>query len=541
MSSASVQFPENFAAVNLVGSGGMGSVYSADDRSMNRKVAIKVISTGDLSASQLKRFRSEAKALSQLDHPNIIKVHSFGLLNNAQPYMVLEFVAGESLDKVLERDGKLEIARALPIFRQIAEALSHAHSKGIIHRDIKPSNVMIVHNDGGVDLIKLLDFGVARNALTNTHVTGTGTMIGTPAYASPEQCMGKHIDFRSDIYSLGCLMYEVVSGHPPFHSDNAMELIMQQCSAEPERITDLPEGIDRILRKCLMKDPSHRFQNCEELIAALDAGDTTLAALPRKRLAPSPKLNPYFVASICILLASATVVFLWQRDAVNRYESPVTAGVADTFMKKEKWPEAEKAFSWLIKNDRLGDHLQLSTYYYRRGHARLRQKRPNEAENDFRTAYKWMTEPVTKERDPVMYQKTAQSLGEALLEQDRFIEAEPYFSAAKKTAPEGQLPLIDFGLARAQQASAEANPRLFADAEKSFVQTLHDYQSYRTDNRYGLGDTYGHLAYCQEKLGKPKEALTNYIAAEKIQRELHNMKLANELQAKITELKAGRQ
>jgi len=259
---------------SLLGKGGMGEVYLAQDTRLGRFVALKVL-PAELTQNQdrLRRFEQEARAASALNHPNIITIHEIGNVDS-NTFIVTEFIEGESLRQVMQA-GPIKLSKAIDIATQIAAALSAAQATGIVHRDIKPENVM-VRADG---IVKVLDFGLAKlsdnattgvdqEALTRALVnTGAGVVMGTASYMSPEQAQGLTVDTRSDLWSLGVLMYEMVARRPPFEGSNQMEVIARIIERNVPRLSDVvqdvPAELDRIVAKTLTKDRDERYQTAK--------------------------------------------------------------------------------------------------------------------------------------------------------------------------------------------------------------------------------------------------------------------------------------
>ncbi|MGE0554356.1 MAG: protein kinase [Gemmatimonadales bacterium] len=252
----------------LLGQGGMGAVFLADDLELDRQVAIKVLpSTGDQSF--VERFRREARTAARLDHPNIIPIYGVESQGDLH-YFVMRYVPGQSLEDLLADRPKLELEQARRILVEAAKALAHAHRQGIVHRDVKPANIML---EGG-DRVILTDFGISKAVQATTNLTSTGTIIGTPTYMAPEQARGLPVDGRSDQYALAVVGYEMLTGAPPFESDDVFALIFKHLNdpAPPLGVTrpDLPPGLVTAIERALAKEPEQRFANLEEFVAALD-------------------------------------------------------------------------------------------------------------------------------------------------------------------------------------------------------------------------------------------------------------------------------
>ncbi len=263
-----------FRVVQLIGKGGMGSVYEARHLSLPRTYAIKIL-LADLATDEgfIERFRREAIAMSKIDHPNVIRITDYGETGDGSVYLVMEFLEGDGLDDVLNRRGKLPVERALTILAQISDALEVAHQEGVIHRDLKPENILLTSRHGRKDFVKLLDFGIAKvrtPEFDGTPLTIQGEVFGTAEYMSPEQATGKPQDGRSDIYALGCLLYELISGEPPFLG-SAVEVLRSHVFTEPPPPSSRMQGgrimpeLDTLVMRCLAKEPADRYQTCAEL------------------------------------------------------------------------------------------------------------------------------------------------------------------------------------------------------------------------------------------------------------------------------------
>ncbi len=266
-------FGERYELIRKLGAGGMGAVYQAVDSALEKNVAVKILLPG-LSADTIIRFQQEARATARLDHPNIVKVLDFGQTPNGDLFLIMDYVGKSSLEDLIKREKRIPIEKALPIFIQIASGLTHAHKNGILHRDVKPSNIMLSETQDGN--VQLVDFGLAKLEEGNQKLTTTGIHVGSPLYMSPEQVSGIDVDVRSDIYSLGCLMFKTLTGKPPLQGKTAIDTIMMQREQIPPLLSETDCGlefsseIEDIVAKTLEKDPADRFQSAEELKQALE-------------------------------------------------------------------------------------------------------------------------------------------------------------------------------------------------------------------------------------------------------------------------------
>ncbi|MDP6719007.1 MAG: serine/threonine-protein kinase, partial [Pirellulaceae bacterium] len=257
----------------MIGTGGMGEVYEAEHLLLKRPCAIKLIHKERYTDSKaLARFEREVKATASLTHPNTIEVFDYGQMSDGTFYYVMELLPGMSLAELIECHGPLPPARAIYLLRQVCSALQEAHDRGLIHRDIKPANIFAAERGGMYDVAKLLDFGLVRETKlsSSTKLTGLNTIGGTPLYMAPEQATAySKADARSDLYSLGCVAYHLVTGQPPFAGESAMAIILRHSSAEveaPSRLQHgLPADVDAVIVRCLRKSPGDRFQTATEL------------------------------------------------------------------------------------------------------------------------------------------------------------------------------------------------------------------------------------------------------------------------------------
>lgn len=332
-------FPtDRYKPIALLDKGASGVVYLSRDRLLGTKIAVKCLRA--LSADQLIAFQNEARATSKLNHENIVKVLNFGATEGGAPYMVMEYIDGITLKGYVEKHGPLPLPLAIKVFTQICDALRYAHGKEIFHRDLKSSNIMLANLHA-----YLIDFGVAmvKHATQEPTIVQGKTVVGTPAYMAPDQSIGKTYDQRSEIYSLGCVMFEVLSGDLPFSAETALELISMHASQTAPRLSevneriDYPQELEVIVAKCLEKDPNKRFQSVDELSNALgeltEAIDTASgAALTQsqenkavagssrgreRRARPTDKKKFLVIGCICVFVLSIGVFYLtqiWEKE-----------------------------------------------------------------------------------------------------------------------------------------------------------------------------------------------------------------------------------
>ncbi len=362
---------DHYLLTEFVGEGGMSLVYKARQLPLERVVAIKLLKrTGDSSDIRYKRFFQEAKAVSSLSHPNIINVLDFGVSSDGVAYMVMEFIEGLSLAQYLEQSRKTDAKHFVHIFSQACDALEHAHQKGILHRDVKPSNMMLVNSLDDKEFLKILDFGIAKllpwAEPGQQKLTQTGEVFGSPLYMSPEQCLGKEIDVRSDIYALGCVMYEVATGKPPVVGLNILDTMHKQVDEEPQPFSSAStaskdfQQFEPVILKALEKEPHARQQSMEELrleLVKVIAGPSNrqlppvnLRSLAPLRFLRRKKQRKLLTAMACLLLVPAVamgsikVYRIWQtsKQPAFNWGRLTESGIAA--LQKRNYERAETAF-----------------------------------------------------------------------------------------------------------------------------------------------------------------------------------------------------
>ncbi len=282
-----------YEVIRRLGEGGIGVVYEAIQRPIDRPVALKVLATASKVLNE--RFEREAKAASMLAHPNTVTVFDFGVTEEGRAYLAMEKLTGHTLGAEIYGSGALEQLRALRIFKQVCASVGHAHKHGVVHRDLKPDNIFLAEVAETRDFVKVLDFGLAKLTRAET-LTSNGSVFGTPRYMSPEQATGGNADPRSDVYALGVILFEMLTGKAPFEAEQPVALLYMHVQSPPPRFKDVapdlklrPE-LEPIVTRALAKKPEHRFQTVQELVETIDKyvlrrgsgeSDAATAALPR--------------------------------------------------------------------------------------------------------------------------------------------------------------------------------------------------------------------------------------------------------------------
>lgn len=302
-----------YRILEVVGAGGMSLVFKAEHLLLNRIVAVKMLHaylrSDDVS---VKRFQQEARTCASFDHPNVVPILDFGVTKNGQPFLVMKFLDGTSLAHMLRERRRLPWMEAVPIFIQCCDALEAAHHAGIIHRDIKPGNIVIIKDPDGSERVQVVDFGIAkmlRDDLNDQTLTQAGEVFGSPLYMSPEQCEGRALDARSDIYSLGAVIYETISGQPPLMGSSATETMRLHTRERPRPFSQvveglsLPDGLEQVVQTMLAKSPSARFHTMAAVRRKLK---DVMNDLPESRTGRMPR----FTNRIAVVAVSLSLVMI---------------------------------------------------------------------------------------------------------------------------------------------------------------------------------------------------------------------------------------
>jgi serine/threonine protein kinase len=327
---------ENYKVVELIGTGGMANIYKAIQLSLDRPIALKIMHQHlTVEEGFVARFEKEAKQAAQLQHENIVSIIDYGS-DSGVYYIAMEYVDGKNLKEILEKQERLPLEICLLLIHQVAEGLKFAHGHNLIHRDIKPSNV-ILSNDGRV---LLTDFGIAKGCDDLT-ITSTGQMIGSPAYMSPEQAAGRPMDHRSDIFSLGIIMYEIICGEKPFKGDTYQEMVASIMSKEPESMQklriDVNTEIEDLVKKALIKDVDSRYQTSEEF------ADRIYTELQRYKIPPVKKLISSFLSN---------PIKVTNKLRTDKISNHMESALYYVTMGEGRLKEARKEFQEVLRYDR---------------------------------------------------------------------------------------------------------------------------------------------------------------------------------------------
>jgi serine/threonine-protein kinase len=321
---------DSYRITGLLGEGGMGAVYDAMQIRLNKRVAIKVMSRELASnVEALNRFHREAMITSGLGHPHIVQVFDFSKTPTGQPFLAMEYLAGEDLNRRLSRVGSLSPLQTVHIVKQVASALAATHAQEIVHRDLKPANIYLLNVAGEDDFVKVLDFGISKIRAANTKITKASALIGTPDYMSPEQAMGMgdEVDHRTDQWALACIAWECLAGRAPFFGDSVPSVLFQVVHRDPPSLAalvpGLPRGVEPVLRKALSKEKDGRFPNVTEFAQALESAVTSALSASTAAVVEQP-IEHVPSARVATEKAAAETVPYAALSPEERSERPTT-------------------------------------------------------------------------------------------------------------------------------------------------------------------------------------------------------------------------
>lgn len=309
---------DRYEILELIGQGAAGAVYKVKHLALNKEFALKALNAGVMTDDKsLRRFDAEAKTVGKLSNPYLIQVHDYGVTDSGIPYLVMDYIEGTNLSGEIARARHIEEERAIKLFSRVCVGLECAHANQIVHRDLKPSNIMLQLDERGEEIPRIVDFGIAKRQSSDSGLTQTGEIFGTPLYMSPEQCLGKPIDFRSDIYSLGCVMYEALSGSPPLAGSNPVETILRHVNDAPISLRKACVGwkvsadLEKVVMACLEKDPAHRPSSVEVVRQNLERISRGERTAMKKSFHRRKSPNYWIISLLVLSLAGAGVVCYW--------------------------------------------------------------------------------------------------------------------------------------------------------------------------------------------------------------------------------------
>lgn len=343
---------DRYVILGILGEGGMGKVYLAEDNAIKRSVAVKVLRFED-SASLLGRFHQEAKALAKLNHPGIVTAFDFGLIDGRDPYLVMDYIEGETLDLILKKQGNLKLEEFRNIFSQITKSMQYAHDQGIVHRDLKPSNIIVRRSKGKTEAF-ILDFGISKvlHDKDTQYQTKTGQIVGSPKYVSPEQVSNGAADARSDIYALGCVMYEALAGSPPFAGESVMETLKMHLEEEPVSLFErsgqrYSDRLEMLISRTLKKNKEDRIQSMQLLNNALqESEEEVVEEVSSSKIVQSKKtlVALSILVGVGVVFAGLVIVPSKTKNSISSVQktvSPVKPIIKQKIVEKIKWSESK--------------------------------------------------------------------------------------------------------------------------------------------------------------------------------------------------------
>lgn len=522
-------FDEKYEIVSLLGKGGMSVVYQARHLLTNRNVALKLL-YAYLSRDEIniRRFQQEAQTASAINHRNVIDVLDFGISPDNQPYLVMDLVTGKSIAELLEEKERIEYAEALDIFIQCCDGLAAAHDKQIVHRDIKPSNIVLLDSDGKYS-VKIVDFGIAKmldaDAASSLRLTKTGEVFGSPLYMSPEQCQGGKVDQRSDIYSLGCVFYECLTGEPPIIGTNAIETMSKHIAELPGSFAkkapkvQIPARLEELVFHMLVKDPHKRYQSLHTVAADLrkiaELGDGGIVATMSSKFSNitremSRRRKVYWsIVAVCVLLLVGVAVYDSTLQPLIRQQLwAMNYAEGNKFYKEDNWIKAENKFvTALSLATKLKDHgssesktLELLSNVYEREGKFLKMAN------------------ARNRRQTIIQEQLEKDYGVTQSDMDRMAEFALFHSPTVVESGKDKSYYEDH-VVRLQAAAAICRQHHKNDkAEELIRRAISLKENICGESKTGLADLYGSLAVTCVRQKKLAEAEAHFIKALEIAR-----------------------
>lgn len=517
-------FDEKYEIVSLLGKGGMSVVYQARHLLTNRNVALKLL-YAYLSRDEIniRRFQQEAQTASAINHRNVIDVLDFGISPDNQPYLVMDLVTGKSIAELLEEKERIEYAEALDIFIQCCDGLAAAHDKQIVHRDIKPSNIVLLDSNGKYS-VKIVDFGIAKmldaDAASSLRLTKTGEVFGSPLYMSPEQCQGGKVDQRSDIYSLGCVFYECLTGEPPIIGTNAIETMSKHIAELPGSFAKkapkvpIPARLEELVFHMLVKDPHKRYQSLHTVAADLrkivELGDGGIVATMSSKFSNitremSRRRKVYWsIVAVCVLLLVGVAVYDSTLQPLIRQQLwAMNYAEGNKFYKEDNWIKAENKFvTALSLATKLKDHgssesktLELLSNVYEREGKFLKMAN------------------ARNRRQTIIQEQLEKDYGVTQSDMDRMAEFALFHSPTVVESGKDKSYYEDH-VVRLQAAAAICRQHHKNDkAEELIRRAISLKENICGESKTGLADLYGSLAVTCVRQKKLAEAEAHFIKA----------------------------
>lgn len=420
---------ENIEFISLLGKGGISVVYKARQKQLDRLVAVKVLQKeASAGPENLKRFQQEARLTAALDHPNIVKTISFGISADGRPYLVMEYLDGVSLSEKLKQTGRLKLQQFRDIILPSLSALDYAHKAGLIHRDLKPANIMLTRTESGEEIVKLVDFGIAKlfagNEAEAVSLTRTGLVLGTPAYMSPEQCSNKTMDGRSDLYSMACVMYECLCGQPPFSGESYLEIMHKHVAEQPDPgIVVESEALMKAIIWGLEKDPESRPQSAglysEKLSKVLE--QMTLDRVPGQKASRRTGAAPIALGCLVAITICGITLFAL-KNSQERSSEKIAAWASANDEKKHL---SSKSLNALMNSSH--PSRRVATQLFQAAEEQLNCHKYFEAEKLYRRCLEMrqIIEPNSDETAEVLF-----LLANCCYQQQKYSDAEAFYKRA---------------------------------------------------------------------------------------------------------------